>query len=195
MRFMSEQAVGQYVTYTFFKARPEWRRLPVEERAATKDAFADAIEESRRRFDTLNAYSTTGVRPDCDFFFWKIAPRYEDLGEFGAALNATPLAGWMDVTYNYLATTKASSYTSARRAAEDHPEGLALPRRVPIREGPALVRAARGGTASARWTSTCASATSSRRSTTTRPTRRDRRPGVHDGVRVRRAGRLHAPDG
>ncbi len=123
MHFVSEQAVGQYVTYTFFKARPEWRRLPIEERAAMKDAFAEAVEQHAPRFETLNTYSTTGIRPDCDFFFWKIAQRYEDLGEFGAALNATPLAAWMDVTYNYLATTKASIYTKASRARKIIPQG------------------------------------------------------------------------
>ena len=120
---MSDQPTGQYVTYTFFKARPEWRRLPVEERAAHKDAFADAADELAPRFATLNAYSTTGVRPDCDFFFWKITERYEDLGEFGAALNATPLAGWLDVTYNHLATTKASQYTNARKPRKILPKG------------------------------------------------------------------------
>jgi len=120
---VSDQTTGQYVTYTFFKARPEWRRLPVEERAAHKDAFADAVDELAPRFATLNAYSTTGVRPDCDFFFWKITERYEDLGEFGAVLNATPLAGWLDVTYNYLATTKASQYTNARKPRKILPKG------------------------------------------------------------------------
>jgi chlorite dismutase len=123
MQLMSEQPVGQYVTYTFFKARPEWRRLPIEERAAMKDAFVETVEELAPRFDTLNTYSTTGIRPDCDFFFWKITQRYEDLGEFGAALNATPLAGWLDVTYNYLATTKASIYTKASRARKITPNG------------------------------------------------------------------------
>ena len=56
----------------------------------------------------------TGVRPDWDFFLWKITDRYEALGELGAALNATPLAGWLETPYSYLATTKASQYTSAR---------------------------------------------------------------------------------
>ena len=64
----------------------------------------------------LRAYSVAGVRPDCDFFLWKITERYADLGELGAALNATPLAGWLETPYSYLATTKASQYTAARRA-------------------------------------------------------------------------------
>ena len=70
--------------------------------------------------DGLRAYTCTGVRPDCDFFLWKITERYADLGELGAELNATPLAGWLETPYSYLATTKASQYTSARKPAEDH---------------------------------------------------------------------------
>jgi len=114
---------GQYVAYTFYRALPEWRRLPFEERAAAKDAFAEALEEHAARFDHLSVYSTTGVRPDCDFFLWKITRRYEDLGELGAALNATPLAAYVETPYSYLATTKASQYTSARRARKITPHG------------------------------------------------------------------------
>ena len=115
--------VGQYVAYTLYKVRPEWRRLPVEEREEAKEAFAETLEEFAPRFDSLHTYSTTGIRPDCDFFHWKITQRYEDLGELAAALNATPLAGWLDTAYSYLATTKASPYTSARRARKITPRG------------------------------------------------------------------------
>src|SRR6266705_273590 len=107
---------GQYVAYTFYRVEPVWRRLPVEERMAGKDAFAEVVEDWAGRMDTLRAYSTTGVRPDCDFFLWKITERYEDLGELGAALNGTPLTAWLETPYSYLATTKASEYTSARKA-------------------------------------------------------------------------------
>jgi chlorite dismutase len=114
---------GQYVAYTLFRALPEWKRLPVEEREAGKEAFAEVIADFAARFETLNAYSTTGVRPEVDFFLWKITQRYEDLGELGAALNATPLAGWLETPYSYLATTKASEYTKARRARKVVPKG------------------------------------------------------------------------
>ena len=63
------------------------------------------------------------MRPDTDFFLWKITERYDDLGELGAALNGTPLAGWLETPYSYLATTKASQYTSARRARKITPQG------------------------------------------------------------------------
>jgi chlorite dismutase len=114
---------GQYVAYTFYRVDPGWRRLPVEERAAGKDAFSEVVEDWAARMDVLRAYTCTGVRPDCDFFLWKITQRYDDLGELAAALNATPLAGWLETPYSYLATTKASQYTKARRARRVTPRG------------------------------------------------------------------------
>ena len=114
---------GQYVAYTFYRVDPAWRRLPIEERAAGKEAFADVVDELAPRFEHLRAYSCSGVRPDCDFFLWKITEQYEALGELGAALNATPLAGWLETPYSYLATTKTSEYTKARRARKVVPKG------------------------------------------------------------------------
>jgi chlorite dismutase len=114
---------GQYVAYTFLRVDPAWRRLPVEERAAGKDAFADVVDEWSARMDVVRAYSLTGVRADADFFLWKITQRYADLGELGTALNATPLAAWLETPYSYLATTKASQYTKARRARKVVPKG------------------------------------------------------------------------
>src|SRR5216684_8171231 len=115
---------GQYVAYTFYRVDPAWRRLPIDERTAGKEAFADVVDELAPRFEHLRAYSCTGVRPDCDFFLWKITDRYEALGELAGALNGTPLAGWLETPYSYLATTKASQYTSARKARKIIPHGL-----------------------------------------------------------------------
>jgi chlorite dismutase len=115
---------GQYVAYTFYRVDPAWRRLPVDERQAHKEAFAEVVEDFAERFEHLREYTTAGVRPDTDFFLWKITDRYELLEELGAALNATPLAGWLETPYSYLATTKASQYTSARKARKITPHGL-----------------------------------------------------------------------
>jgi chlorite dismutase len=118
---------GQYVAYTFYRVDPAWRRLPVEERVAGKDAFAETVEEWAGRMEGLRAYTTTGVRPDADFFLWKITERYDDLLELGAALNGTPLAGWLETPHSFLATTKPSVYTDKKRVRQ----GRVIPRNAP----------------------------------------------------------------
>jgi chlorite dismutase len=115
---------GQYVAYTFFRVDPAWRRESHLERPDHKERFAEVVDSFAERFDHLRAYTVTGVRPDCDFFLWKITERYELLEELGAALNGTELAGWLETPYSYLATAKASQYTSARKARKITPHGL-----------------------------------------------------------------------
>jgi chlorite dismutase len=116
---------GQYVAYTFYRLDPAWRRLlSPDMRQAQKEEFAGVVDSFAEHFEHLRAYTTAGVRPDTEFFLWKITDRYDDLGELGAALNATELAGWLETPYSYLATTKASQYTSARKARKITPHGL-----------------------------------------------------------------------
>jgi chlorite dismutase len=119
--------VGQYVAYTFYRVDPAWRRLPVEERVAAKDAFADVVEEWQGRIEGLRAYSTAGVRPEADFFLWKITERFDDLLELAADLNGTPLAGWLSTPHSFLATTKPSNYTDKKRVRQ----GRVIPRNAP----------------------------------------------------------------
>ena len=115
---------GQYVAYTFYRVAPEWRRLVRPTSAPRRRRSSRSARRLSGRFEHLRAYTTTGVRPETDFFLWKITERYDDLGELGAALNGTELAGWLETPYSYLATTKASQYTSARKARKITPHGL-----------------------------------------------------------------------
>jgi chlorite dismutase len=116
---------GQYVAYTFYRVDPAWRRLlPPDVRQAQREEFAEVVDSFADRFEHLRAYTTAGVRPETDFFLWKITDRYDDLEELGAALNGTALAGWLETPHSYLATTKASQYTSARKARKITPHNL-----------------------------------------------------------------------
>jgi chlorite dismutase len=121
---------GQYVAYSFYRVDPAWRRLPVEERSAGKDAFAEVVEEWAERMD-VRAYTTVGVRPEVDFFLWKLTDRYEDLGELAGDLNGTPLAGYLETPYSYLAVAQPSKYFENERNRR--------PRRVVPRGAPFLV--------------------------------------------------------
>jgi len=122
-----EPGPSQYVAYTLYRVDPAWRRLPVEERAAAKEAFADVVLEWEERM-TLLAYSLVGVRPDADFLLWKLTERYEDLRDLAADLNATPLAGWMTTPHSYLASVRSSKYFERDSG---RPPRRVVPRRAP----------------------------------------------------------------
>jgi chlorite dismutase len=117
----------QYVAYRFFELDPAWRRLPVEERTAAKEAFAEVVEDWQERAQVL-AYSVVGVRPDADFFLWTLTERYEDLRDLAAELNSTPLAGWLSTPYSYLAATLSSKYFERN---PKRPPRRVVPRRAP----------------------------------------------------------------
>ena len=126
----AERASDQYVAYTLYRVDPAWRRLPVEERTAGKEAFAEIVEEWAERME-LRTYSLVGVRPEVDFMLWKLTERYDDLRELATELNGTPLAGYLTTPYSYLAATRPSKYfeRDPRRP----------PRRVVPRGAPYLV--------------------------------------------------------
>ena len=110
----------------FFKVDPAWRRLPVEEREAGKDAFAEVVEEWAGRMEGLRAYNVSGIRPEADFFLWQITERYDDLLELGAALNGTPLAGWL----TRRTRTRDDEAVGLHRQ-EARPQGKVIPREAP----------------------------------------------------------------
>jgi chlorite dismutase len=119
----------QYVAYTLYKVDPGWRRLPVEERAAGKEALAEVVAAWQERME-LRTYSLVGIRPEVDFMFWKLTERYDDLRELAVDVNGTPIAGYLETPYSYLAATKPSQYFE---------EKSKRPRRIVPRGAPYLV--------------------------------------------------------
>ena len=126
---MPAESSTQYVAYTLYRVDPVWRRLPVEERAAGKEALADIVAGWQERME-LRTYSLVGVRPEVDFMFWKLTERYDDLRELAVDLNASPMAGFLETPYSYLAATKPSQYFEDKSKR---------PRRVVPRGAPYLV--------------------------------------------------------
>ncbi len=101
----------QIVSFQFLKILPEWRRLPAEERAAHKRAFAQVIERWNQvdKFATIT-YSTVGMRGDCDMALWRICYTVDEINQMTAELFATPLGGYLQTAHSFLAMTKRSQY-------------------------------------------------------------------------------------
>jgi chlorite dismutase len=126
---VAAESSTQYVAYTLYRVDPAWRRLPVEERAAGKEALADIVAGWQERME-VRTYSLVGVRPEVDFMFWKLTERYDDLRELAVDVNASPIAGYLETPYSYLAATKPSQYFEDKSKR---------PRRVVPRGAPYLV--------------------------------------------------------
>ena len=115
---------GQYVAYTFFRVDPAWRRLPDEERDAGKEAFAEVVADWGERMAGLRAYSVGGSAPGL-----RLLP-LEDHRALRGSRRARRRAqrhaarGLARTPYSYLATTKASQYTAARRPRKIAPIDL-----------------------------------------------------------------------
>ncbi|MBS1814286.1 MAG: chlorite dismutase family protein [Acidobacteria bacterium] len=111
----------QIVNFSFYKVMPEWKRLPVEERAAHKKAFAEVLEKWNRVGEFLSlTYSTVGTRGDVDMLVWSIGYSVDEMSAMRAELLGTPLGGYIESPHHFLAMTKRSQYQIGR---EDESEG------------------------------------------------------------------------
>lgn len=111
----------QIVAFSFYRVLPEWRRLPAEQRAAHKAAFAEVLERWNRVGEFLSlTYSTVGTRGDVDFCVWSIGYDLGEMNRMRAEMMASPLGGYLETPHNFLAMTKRSQYQIGR---EDESEG------------------------------------------------------------------------
>jgi chlorite dismutase len=100
----------QYIRYLFYKARPSWRQLSVEQRADARTELLSILEPFAERLAVLRAFSTLGTRGDADFVLWSVTERLEDFQELNAAILSSSMGVHLDTPYSYLAMTKRSQY-------------------------------------------------------------------------------------
>lgn len=103
-------APRQYVSFSFYKLLPEFRRLPLQQQHAMLQEFAATVENNDRSKLILLSYSCVGTRPDVDIMFWKISYSLDEIQRFSAAINRLPLGGYLVTPFAYLAQTKRSTY-------------------------------------------------------------------------------------
>jgi len=102
----------QFVSFTFYRLLPEWRRLPVEARAEQKRELLRVLDEADER-TIVRAYTTMGMRGDVDFLLWKVSDRLEGLRELATAITTTAIGGYLTTPHSYLAMTRRSQYVES----------------------------------------------------------------------------------
>jgi len=101
----------QYVSFSFYKLEPAFRRLPKDEQAQAKKEFMDFLEEYDGGKDMiLLSYSLVGIRADADILFWRISYELETLQKMTTDLLSTKLGSYLIQSYAYLSMTKRSMY-------------------------------------------------------------------------------------
>jgi chlorite dismutase len=98
-----------FVKYTFFHLRPEWRRLPPATREEGKAAFAQALDQPPKGLQ-LRSYSLVGLKADTEMMVWSIGPELGAIQEFQSRLLGTHLGGYLDTPYSYLGMGRQSEY-------------------------------------------------------------------------------------
>jgi chlorite dismutase len=106
----------QFVSFTFYRARPEWRMLSEEEKEEARQEFAHAVDGFRREL-LIHTYSLVGLRTNAEFMIWRIGYHLDPLQAMTTELNRTKLGRYLEATQSFLSMTKRSMYID-----KDNPE-------------------------------------------------------------------------
>lgn len=118
----------EFVKYTFYRARPEWRLLPVDEKKGQKAEFATLLHDLEDEV-VLRTYSLVGIRADADLMIWTIDPRLETFRDLARRVASTGLGHYLDTSYAYLGATRPSEYFGgASPASEERAATKVLPK-------------------------------------------------------------------
>jgi chlorite dismutase len=99
----------QFVSFTFYRARPEWRMLDESAKEKARQEIIDAVEEFRRDL-LIHTYSLVGLRTNAEFMIWRIGYQLEPIQDLTARLNQTLLGKHLETTQSFLSMTKRSMY-------------------------------------------------------------------------------------
>ncbi len=120
-----DKGTREFLKYTFYKVRPEWRTLPRDIRDAHKAEFASLLRDLAVE-TTLRTYSLAGIRGDADFMAWVIADHLETLPSIATRISSTGLGKYLDIPYSYLAMRRKSIYLAGHNHAGQ--DGAGTPR-------------------------------------------------------------------
>jgi chlorite dismutase len=99
----------QFVNFTFYHGRPEWRMLSEADKQRYKEEFINAVGAFRPEL-LINTYSTIGLRTNVDFMIWRIGYELEPMQEMTAKLNRTQMSKYLEPSQSFLSMTKRSMY-------------------------------------------------------------------------------------
>src|SRR5262249_59296430 len=70
----------QFVNFTFYHARPDWRLLSAEDKQRCREEFVNTVDEFRSSL-LIHSYSTIGLRTNVAFMIWRIGYELDPIQE------------------------------------------------------------------------------------------------------------------
>ena len=105
-----ERTPRQFITFSYYKLDPAWRRLPAGERERGKADWMAVVREYSATGMIVVPYSCVGLRADHDILLWRIDYQLERLQQMQAALSRTGLGQYLAPSHNFLSMSKRSLY-------------------------------------------------------------------------------------
>ena len=102
---------GDYVKFSFFKARPSWRLLERNRKAQLREELAATVREIEDRTGSpISSFSAVGTRADVDLLLFQSAASIETFHAAAAAVNRTEAAAHLDQPHSYLSVRRKTRY-------------------------------------------------------------------------------------
>lgn len=99
----------QFVNFTFYKIRPEFRFLNAEKRESAIAEFVETVESFGKDL-IITSYSLVGLRKNVDFMVWRVGYDLDFFQAMTAKINQTTLGKYLEITETFLSMTKRSMY-------------------------------------------------------------------------------------
>ncbi len=108
---MPEIEYGDYVKFSFFKARPSWYQLAPNAKSQLREELATAVGEVATATNApISSFSAVGTRSDVDLLLFQAAPSIETFHLAATAINQTGMAAHLDQPYSYLSLRRKTRY-------------------------------------------------------------------------------------
>ncbi|HVF09526.1 MAG TPA: chlorite dismutase family protein [Abditibacteriaceae bacterium] len=124
-----ERQPRQFITFSFYKLDPAWRRLPAAERSRGKAEFAAVVQEFQAGGTVVVPYSCVGLRADHDVLLWRIDYQLERLQQMSTALARTGLGLYLNPSLSFLSLSKRSVYVDKINPEHEELRGTIKPGR------------------------------------------------------------------
>ncbi len=102
---------GDYVKFSFFKARPSWKLLSPDHKSRLREELISTIREAGDATDApLSCFSTVGTRADVDLLLFQNAPDVDTFHTTAAMINRSDASAHFDQPYSYLSLRRKTRY-------------------------------------------------------------------------------------